>query len=80
MKKNINDYPPELRSWVKDLRTLQGGIDRRERESAELRKQRDEIIDHLITLGMGPKEALAIVGLGRNAYYQRLRRLSGQSS
>lgn len=72
--RGVHDYPAEQRETVQRLRTIQKRIDRRERENEADREERDTIIDGLIADGMGPKEALDIVGMGRNAYYQRLKR------
>lgn len=72
--KPVSDYPAEQQETVRALRKLQGGIDRRDRDNAAAREERDKLIDTLIEDGMGPKEAMATVGLERNAYYQRQRR------
>lgn len=69
--KAVGEYPAPLQDTVRTLRKLQSSIDRNDVRNDELRDQRDAIIDDLIEGGMGPKEALGIIGLRRNLYYQR---------
>jgi hypothetical protein len=72
--KAVSEYPPEIQETVRTLRKLQASIDRRDRDNERTRVERDTLIDSLIEGGMGPREAMGIVGLGRNAWYQRQRR------
>lgn len=74
--KAVDEYPVEIQKTVVKLRKVQAAIDGREKENDVLRRQRDQELDLLIAGGMGPKEAMGIVGLSRNAYYRRVEKAS----